>query len=245
MNLNIKNFIKYKKDGVIMLSNFFSNKEILALRKRINVYIKKNSSKLEDKEINLINNKINSVHIFRDIFFKKFSNQKKILDLGFFLLKSKPKIKHYEYFAKPKKVGIASPMHQDNFYWNLKDPNAFTIWIAIDSATKKNGSVEYLVGSHKKLYSHIESNVKGSSQKIKDLDKLKKRFKKKHFNLKPGDCLIHHSQIIHGSKKNMSGKSRRGFTIHVIPQKAQFDKINLQKYETSLKQQIKLRKKVS
>ena len=43
----------------------------------------------------------------------------------------------------------------------------------------------------------------------------------------------------------MSGKSRQGFTIHVIPQKAQFDKINLKKYETSLKQQIKLRKKVS
>ena len=41
MNLNVKNFVKYKKDGVITLSNFFSNKEILALRKKINVYIKK------------------------------------------------------------------------------------------------------------------------------------------------------------------------------------------------------------
>ena len=87
MNLNVKNFVKYKKDGVITLSNFFSNKEILALRKKINVYIQKNSSKLKGKEINLINNKINSIHIFRDIFFKKFSNQKKILDLGFFFFK--------------------------------------------------------------------------------------------------------------------------------------------------------------
>ena len=39
-------------------------------------------------------------------------------------------------FAKPKKVGMASPMHQDNFYWNLKDPNCFTMWIAIDRAKK-------------------------------------------------------------------------------------------------------------
>ena len=27
-------------------------------------------------------------------------------------------------------------MHQDNFYWNLTDPNSFTIWIAIDKGQK-------------------------------------------------------------------------------------------------------------
>ena len=48
-----------------------------------------------------------------------------------------------------KKIGMASPMHQDNFYWNLKKPNSFTMWIAIDKAKKNNGAVEYLAGSHK------------------------------------------------------------------------------------------------
>ena len=28
-----------------------------------------------------------------------------------------------------------------------------------------------------------------------------KKFKTKIFSLEPGDCLIHHSQIVHGSKK--------------------------------------------
>ena len=101
-------------------------------------------------------------------------------------------------------------MHQDNYYWNLSNPNSFTIWIANDKATK-NGAVEYLLGSHKKLYSHVPSYAPGSSQKVKEIDKLKNKFKIKSFNLNPGDCLIHHSQIIHGSKKNSSNKFKKRF----------------------------------
>ena len=156
-------------------------------------------------------------------------------------MKAKPKIRHYEYFAKPKKIGLSSPMHQDNYYWNLKDPNSFTIWIAIDKATKRNGAVEYLLGSHKKLYSHIASYAPGSSQKVKEIEKLKKKYKIKIFSLNPGDCLIHHSQIIHGSKKNLSNTSRKGFTVQVNDNKLKVDKVKFQRYQESLKKQIELR----
>ena len=68
-------------------------------------------------------------------------------------------------------------MHQDNYYWNLTNSNSFTIWIAIDKATKKNGAVEYLLGSHKRLYSHTASFAPGSSQKVKEIEKLKLNLK--------------------------------------------------------------------
>ena len=241
MNLNLKNFKIYCNEGVVKVNNVFSNKEVSLLKKKIDLYIKRNSSKLKGKEINYINNQVNSVHLFTDKFFKKFSNQKKILDLGNFFLKTKPKIKHYEYFAKPKKVGLASPMHQDNFYWNLKNPNCFTMWIAIDKAKKNNGAVEYLVGSHKRLYAHIPSYAPGSSQKVKKLSYLKKKFKTKIFNLEPGDCLIHHSQIVHGSKKNISNSSRRGFTVQVTTKNVKIDTKRFKKYQNSLMKQIKMR----
>ncbi len=241
MKLNPKDFKSYKNDGVIRVNNVFSLKEISFLKKKINYYIKKNRSKLKGKEINFVNNEVNSIHLFRDKFFKNFSNQKKILELGNFFLKDKPKIRHYEYFAKPKLIGLASPMHQDNFYWNLKNPNSFTMWIAIDAAKKDNGSVEYLLGSHKKIYPHTASYAPGSSQKIKKLNDLKKKFKKKTFFLKPGDCLIHHSQVVHGSKKNKSKFSRRGFTVQVMTKNSKIDKKKFSKYQESLMKQIKLR----
>ena len=115
------------------------------------------------------------------------------------------------------------------------------MWIAIDSAKKNNGAVEYLVGSHKKLYSHVPSYAPGSSQMVKKLDYLKKRFKTRIFNLEPGDCLIHHSQIVHGSKKNISNFSRRGFTIQVTPKNVKVDIKRFKKYQKSLIQQIKMR----
>jgi len=132
-------------------------------------------------------------------------------------------------------------MHQDNYYWNLISPNALTIWVAIDRANKKNGSVDYLIGSHLRLYKHKASYAPGSSQKVKDITQLKKRFKMKSFNLEVGDCLVHHSQIIHGSKKNFSRKSRRGFTIQMMPQSAKVDEKKLKKYQQSLSKQIKIR----
>ena len=132
-------------------------------------------------------------------------------------------------------------MHQDNYYWNLTNPNSFTIWIAIDKATKKNGAVEYLLGSHRRLYSHTASYAPGSSQKVKGIEKLRNKFRVKIFNLNPGDCLIHHSQIVHGSKRNLSKYSRKGFTVQVMTTSSKVDKSKFQRYQKSLKKQIELR----
>lgn len=241
MKLNPKDFKKYQNNGVIRINKVFSKSEINYLKKKIDLYIKKKAKILKGKEINFIHNEVNSIHLFKDAFFRKFSSQIKILELGKFFLKKRPKIRHFEYFAKPKKIGLPSPMHQDNFYWNLTDPNSFTIWIAIDKATKKNGAVEYLLGSHKRLYPHIASFAPGSSQKVKEIEKLKNKFKIKSFNLNPGDCLIHHSQIIHGSKKNSSNNSRKGFTVQVMTSTSKVDKVKFKNYQKSLKKQIELR----
>ena len=241
MKLNLKDFEKYQNNGVIRINKVFSKSEITNLKRKIDLYIKRKAKILRDKEINFVKNEVNSIHLFKDIFFKKFSNQDKILELGKFFLKAKPKVKHFEYFAKPKKIGLPSPMHQDNYYWNLTNPNSFTIWIAIDKATKKNGAVEYLLGSHKRLYPHTASFAPGSSQKVKEIEKLRTKFKVKIFSLNPGDCLIHHSQIVHGSKKNLSNKSRKGFTVQVMTNSSKVDKVKFQKYQKSLKKQIELR----
>ena len=73
------------------------------------------------------------------------------------------------------------------------------------------------------------------------LHDLKTKFKIKSFNLNPGDCLIHHSQIIHGSKKNSSNYSRKGFTIQVMTTTSKVNKEKFKKYQESLKKQIELR----
>ena len=56
---------------------------------------------------------------------------------------------------------MASPMHQDNFFWNLIDSNAVNVWVALSNANKQNGGVFYLKKSHKiGLLEHVSSFMK-------------------------------------------------------------------------------------
>ena len=69
MKLNLKDFRTYQNDGVIRVKNVFSRIEIVKLKRKINSYIKKNVSVLKGKEINFIKKEVNSVHLFKDLFF--------------------------------------------------------------------------------------------------------------------------------------------------------------------------------
>lgn len=238
-----KRYIKeFKNNGVVVVRNFLSKGKTKELEKKLNHYIKSNKNKLKGKDINFINGKVNSLHKIKGKYFSNFCKSKKIFSTVENLIDIKPKFKHCEYFAKPAKVGLASPMHQDNYYWNLKNPNAVTMWVALSPANHKNGSLEYLVGSHKLgKVKHVASYAPGSSQKVKDIKKFEKKFKKKIYNLDVGDCLIHHSEVIHGSQKNESKISRKGFTIQIMDKDTDIDKQEFKKYQLSLKKQIKLR----
>ena len=80
----------------------------------------------------------------------------------------------------------------------------------------------------------MNSKVPGTSKEIKSnvLAKLKL---KESPTLYPGDCLIHHCEIVHGSKKNNSNFSRRGIALRFVAKNAQVDKLKMKKYLIDLK----------
>ena len=66
--------------------------------------------------------------------------------------------------------------------------------------------------------------MKGSSQKINDSVIKNLKFKKIFPKLNPGDCLIHHPEVIHGSYKNMSNTDRIGFVVSYASTTHKLDK---------------------
>ena len=51
--------------------------------------------------------------------------------------------------VKPPKVSGEKPWHQDAAYFRGSDPNLmFGVWIALDPATRENGCMEVIPGSH-------------------------------------------------------------------------------------------------
>lgn len=235
---------EYKEKGWIKIKNFFSEKEIFEIKNKVKKFINQNSKIYKGRHINYAtnkkNSKINSFHKLADSpWIKKISKNKKIKKIAETFLESKSKFIQSELFAKPSKVGLASPFHQDNFYWCLKNGPSLTIWTALDKVSNRNGGVCYFEKSHKAgLQKHVPSFAKGSSQKVAYLNKLKK-YKKIVPNLNSGDILLHDSLIVHGSKKNLSNKSRMGITFQFKSIKAKIDLKMKKYYENKLKEQVK------
>ena len=189
-------------------------------------------------------NKFNTIHNIQKfhkngkiIELSKNKNIKKLCDL---IIEKKTKVRNIEFFLKPKKSGMASPFHQDNYYWNILNAEAVNVWIACSKAFKKNGGVCYLRGSHKLgTINHEISNMKGSSQKINDSVIKNLKFKKIFPKLNPGDCLIHHPEVIHGSYKNMSNTDRIGFVVSYASTTHKLDKKKLKIYKSKMKKNLK------
>ena len=182
-----------------------------------------------------------------DDYFKKFSQKKKFIELAEYLLASEAEFRKCEMFAKPAKVGLASPMHQDNYLWAIKNNNGLTFWVALDDCDMTNGGLTYIPSSHKKgLLEHEDSFAPGTSQKVKK-DILEKEFPNTDSItpiLNRGDLLVHHCLTVHGSNVNTSNKSRRGFTIQFKDKNSPYDEKLLNHYQTRLEAQLKLRNNI-
>lgn len=240
----------YDKTGWILYKNLFSVREINSVNLIINNFLKKkiNTINKKSRAINFTDDNktsIKNINSFHELAqckeIKNFAKKKDVLNVARLFLNSDPEFRHCELFAKPANVGLPSPAHQDNYYWGVKGANALTIWIALENSNKNNGCVHYYDQSHKYgIFQHEASYAKGSSQKVSDTNFLKK-FKISYPELKPGDALVHHSLVVHGSSKNISKYSRKGWTIQFKDKKASYDTQKIKNYEKSLNNQIQLR----
>jgi len=114
---------------------------------------------------------------------------------------------------KPPKIGGAKRWHQDASYFRVSDPEMIVgVWIALDEATKENGCMEVIPGSH----------LAGPAIHVPELDvnectirpdqlRLQDRVA---IELKPGDALVFHALLHHYTAPNRSQHRRRAVQFH-------------------------------
>jgi ectoine hydroxylase-related dioxygenase (phytanoyl-CoA dioxygenase family) len=136
------------------------------------------------------------------------------------LLGDKPvRFWHDQLFYKPAKKGGVVAWHQDYSYWTRTKPIAhLTCWCGLDDATKENGCLQYIAGSHR--WGLLPKPViAGELQGIKDFlnDEQKKQFENPQYaEVKAGEAIFHHPLTLHGSGENKSDKPRRAFVINAF-----------------------------
>jgi hypothetical protein len=128
-------------------------------------------------------------------------------------------------FAKPAGNGKATPWHQDGEYWPIRPLATCTVWIAIDDATRENGCLEVIPGSHRAKT--LAPHRRNPSDQITLQDELAEgTFDPADAHpiiLRRGQVSLHDVYLMHGSAPNRSAHSRRGMTMRFMPTTSVYD----------------------
>lgn len=118
---------------------------------------------------------------------------------------------HHKMMLKESRVGGAWEWHQDYGYWynfGCLYPDMASCLIAVDRATRANGCLQVLRGSHK--LGRIDHGKSGE-QVGADMERVEaalERMELVHCEMAPGDALFFHGNLLHRSDKNTSESAR-------------------------------------
>ncbi|MEX0677616.1 MAG: phytanoyl-CoA dioxygenase family protein [Pirellulales bacterium] len=125
---------------------------------------------------------------------------------------------HDQLFCKPAHHGAVVAWHQDYSYWTRTRPMAhLTCWIGLDDATRDNGCVQYVPGSHRWELLPI-TGLAGDMDAIQTVltDDERQQFRPVAIELKKGECAFHHPLMVHGSYENSTDGPRRATVINAF-----------------------------
>ncbi|MFH1070806.1 MAG: phytanoyl-CoA dioxygenase family protein [Candidatus Glassbacteria bacterium] len=126
------------------------------------------------------------------------------------------------FISKTAQTGKKTPWHEDSAYWEGRFDrydNIVTIWLAIDPATRENGCMRVVPGSHLQggfsQYEQMEVPTdRIFTREIPRVDESRAVY----LELEPNHCSLHDCRIIHGARANTSDTRRTGYTMRYFSQ---------------------------
>ena len=121
---------------------------------------------------------------------------------------------HHKMILKEPYVGGAWEWHQDYGYWYHNGclfPDLASCMIAVDRATRQNGCLQVLRGSHR--LGRVEHGQVGD-QTGADRERVEaacERLELVHCELEPGGAVFFHCNLLHRSDQNTSDRPRWAF----------------------------------
>jgi ectoine hydroxylase len=118
---------------------------------------------------------------------------------------------HSKMIMKEAKVGGAWAWHQDYGYWyenGVLFPDLCSVYISVDAASKENGCLQVIKGSHKLgRINHVLTGEQAGAD-LERVEEVKKRLDHVYVELDEGDAVFFHSNLLHRSDKNESENPR-------------------------------------
>ncbi len=115
---------------------------------------------------------------------------------------------------KQPREGGAWEWHQDFGYWynnGCLRPDMLSIYISLDKATKENGCLQVLSGTHKLgRLDHIREDGQTNVARP-HLEAALERYEHLYVEMEAGDALVFHGNLLHRSDANNSDTYRWGY----------------------------------
>jgi len=148
--------------------------------------------------------------------FRRFTDtpeMKKIAaDIGFRM----PRLVQSMYIFKQPRIGGSVSPHQDNTYLYTDPPSVVGFWVGLEDATKQNGCMWAVPGSHRMGTKYLYKRGKGFSSYF---DPPKTEYDTTGavpLETKAGTLVLLNGDLVHYSDENRSDVSRHAFTLHVV-----------------------------
>jgi phytanoyl-CoA dioxygenase PhyH len=114
-------------------------------------------------------------------------------------------------FVKEPQTRERTAFHQDATYFEITGDQCCVMWIPVDPVTLEGGVMQYLRGSHRdgKLYQPnvfvTQTPLPGAQgEPLPDIEGHMSDHDIVHFDVEPGDVIVHHYRTIHGAGGNHS-----------------------------------------
>jgi len=126
----------YQSDGVVKITDFFSEKKVTEIHTELNRYIQNDlpSKPLDARTMEADGKTVRNLWRLEvyNAYFKELALQPEILSLMVKIIGEAPILVGVETFNKPALIGSGVPYHQDNAYFCQSPPDMLTLWVAID-----------------------------------------------------------------------------------------------------------------
>lgn len=201
-------------NGFVIKKNFLSSAEVVKL---YNLALEDENLSSNAIDLNDQSGKKTKLTLWftpgNDLYSKLICSQRMVNNVAKLLDSTAPVCHfHTKLMQKQPRVGGAWEWHQDYGYWYknqfLFPDQLVSVMVALNQATKENGCLQVIKGSHKlgRLNHGFAGEQIGADMEMVNI--CLKKMDLIYVELEPGDALFFHSNILHRSEANLSENSR-------------------------------------